>query len=197
MNDDLGAFTDLARRLGQAAAATEAQILVDLLVSSSGNGPTMSDGKPLFHADHGNKATSGSAISVGSLSIARSALRKQVGLTGEAIDISPRYILVGPDKETEVEQLLTVLNPAKAEDTNPFAGKLAIAVDARLTGNRWYVSADPATVDGLEYAYLEGEEGVVIETKAGFEVDGVQVKARVDFGAGFVDHRGWYTNAGA
>ncbi len=197
VNDDLGAFTDLARRLGQAAAATEAQILVDLLVSGSGNGPTMSDGKPLFHADHGNKATSGSAIGVASLALARSALRKQAGLTGEAIDIAPRYILVGPDKETEAEQALTVLNPSSAADTNPFAGKLALAVDARLTGNRWYVSADPATVDGLEYAYLEGEEGVVIETKAGFEVDGLQIKARVDFGAGFVDHRGWYVNAGA
>jgi hypothetical protein len=197
VNDDLGAFVDLARRLGQAAAATEAQILVDLLISNTANGPTMSDSKTLFHADHGNKAASGTAISVSSLSLARTALRKQVGLSGEAIDIAPRYLLVGPDKETEAEQILTVLNPAAAADTNPFAGKLALAVDARLTGTRWYVSADPATVDGLEYAYLEGEEGVAIETKAGFEVDGVQTKARVDFGAGFVDWRGWYVNAGA
>lgn len=197
VNDNLGAFNDFARRMGQAAAATEAQVLVDLLISNTGNGPTMSDGKTLFHVDHGNKAASGSAISVAALSTARTALRKQVGLAGDQIDISPRYLVVSPDKETEAEQLLTTLNPAKAEDTNPFAGKLAIAVDARLSGNRWYVSADPATVDGLEYAYLEGEEGVVIETQAGFDVDGVKVKARVDFGAGFVDHRGWYANAGA
>ena len=197
VNDDLGAFTDLARRLGQAAAATEAQVLVDLITANNGDGPTMSDGKALFHADHGNKAASGAAISVASLAAARKALRKQVGLSGEAIDIAPRYLLVSPDKETEAEQILTVLNPTAAADTNPFAGKLVHAVDARLSGNRWYVSADPATVDGLEYAYLEGEEGVVIETKAGFEVDGIQVKARVDFGAGFVDHRGWYANAGA
>jgi hypothetical protein len=157
----------------------------------------MSDGKALFHVDHKNKAASGAAITVASLSLARTSMRKQVGLAGQAIDISPRFILVSPDKETGAEQVLTSLNPTKAEDTNPFAGKLAIAVDARLTGNRWYVSADPANVDGLEFAYLEGEEGVVIETKAGFEVDGVQIKARVDFGAGFVDWRGWYANAGA
>ncbi len=42
VNDDLGAFADLARRLGQAAAATEAQLFVDLLVSGAGNGPAMS-----------------------------------------------------------------------------------------------------------------------------------------------------------
>jgi len=197
VNDNLGAFTDFTRRMGQAAAAKEAQVLVDLLTSNTGNGPTMSDGKALFHADHGNKAAAGTVISVAALSAARSAMRKQVGLAGDKIDIAPRYLLVSPDNETAAEQILTELNPTSAADTNPFAGKLALAVDARLYGNRWYVSADPATVDGLEYAYLEGEEGVVIETQAGFDVDGVKIKARVDFGAGFVDHRGWYANAGA
>jgi hypothetical protein len=34
------------------------------------------------------------------------------------------------------------------------------------------------------------------ETRAGFEVDGVQVKVRVDYGAGFVESRSWTTNAG-
>ena len=41
----------LPRRMGQAAAETEARILVTLLEASSGNGPTLSDGKTLFHAD--------------------------------------------------------------------------------------------------------------------------------------------------
>ena len=44
VNDDVGAFTDLSRRLGQAAAAFEAQFLVDLLVQGSGLGPLMKDG---------------------------------------------------------------------------------------------------------------------------------------------------------
>ncbi len=39
VNDDLGAFSDLARRMGQAAAETEARILVTLLEAGSGNGP--------------------------------------------------------------------------------------------------------------------------------------------------------------
>ncbi|NAZ38318.1 HK97 family phage prohead protease, partial [Rubellimicrobium sp. CFH 75288] len=42
VNDDLGAFSDLARRMGQAAAETEARILVTLLEAGSGNGPTLS-----------------------------------------------------------------------------------------------------------------------------------------------------------
>jgi HK97 family phage prohead protease len=196
INDDLGAFADLARRMGQAAAATEAQLLVDLLLLNNGNGPTMSDGKPLFHADHKNKGTA-AALAVDALGAARTSMRKQVGLSGELIDVSPRFLLVPPDLETKAEQIMTALNPTTPEDTNPFAGKLAISVEPRFPdAKRWYVAADPATVDGLEYSYLEGEEGVQIETKAGFEVDGVQIKARLDFGAGFVDWRGWYQNAG-
>lgn len=42
---------------------------------------------------------------------------------------------------------------------NPFSGKLVLVVEPRLTSaKRWYLSADPASVDGLEFAYLEGSE---------------------------------------
>lgn len=61
INDDLGAFTDISRRFGQAAAAFEVQFLVNLLISNAGVGPTMSDTKALFHTDHGNKSGSGAA----------------------------------------------------------------------------------------------------------------------------------------
>lgn len=197
VNDDLSAFSDLARRMGQAAAATEAQLLVDLLISGSGNGPAMSDSKALFHADHKNKASAGAAPDVGPLSIARTAMRRQVGLKGELIDVTPKFIIVPPELETDVEKLLATITAAEAANVNPFSGKLAIVVEPRLvSAKRWYLSADPASIDGLEFAYLEGEEGVQIETKAGFEVDGVQIRARLDFGAGFVDHRGWHMNPG-
>ncbi|OYX11249.1 MAG: hypothetical protein B7Z15_12190 [Rhizobiales bacterium 32-66-8] len=75
---------------------------------------------------------------------------------------------------------------------------LEIVVEPRLvSATAYYLGADPASVDGLEYAYLEGEQGVQTEMKAGFEVDGVSIKARVDFGAGFVDYRAFQRNPGA
>jgi len=46
-------------------------------------------------------------------------------------------------------------------------------------------------MDGLEYSYLEGASGLQIETRVGFEVDSVQMKLRLDFGCGWLDHRGW------
>lgn len=198
IGDDLGAFADLARRMGQAAAATEAQLLVDLLVQANGVGPTLSDGVALFHtATHKNYVASGAALSLDTLGAARLAMRKQTGLSGELISVEPKFLVVPPDLETKAEQLMTQIAATKAEDTNVLAGKFSVVVEPRLTdAARWYVVADTASCDGLEYAYLAGEEGVQIETKAGFEVDGVSVKARVDFGAGFVDHRSWYAAKG-
>jgi hypothetical protein len=197
VNDDIGAFADLTRRLGQAAAAFEAQALVNLLISGSGAGPTMSDGKALFHADHGNLAGTGAALSETTLGAARLAQRKQTGPSGGLIAVTPKFVLVPPELETAAEKLLSAIQAAKTSDVNPFAA-LQLVVEPRLTSaTRWYVVAAPSEVDGLEFAYLSGAEGPQVETKPGFEVDGVQLKVRLDYGAGFVDHRGWYANAGA
>lgn len=198
VNDDLGAFVDLAGKFGTASAEFEAQFLVDLLVLNSGIGPTMADTKALFHADHSNLAGSGAAPDATTLGAARLAMRKQTGLSGKPINVTPRFMLVPPELETIAEQILAAIQPTKSADVNPFGGKLELLVEARLADTgRWYVVADPAQVEGLEYAYLQGEEGPQTETRAGFEVDGIEVKVRLDFGAAFMDWRSWYTNEGA
>ena len=198
VNDDLGAFADLARRMGQAAAETEAKTLVDLLESGGGNGPTMSDSKALFHADHGNKAGSGGAIADATLSAGRLAMRTQTGLSGQRISATPKYLLVPPAQETTAEKWLATIAAAKATDVNPFSGSLTLVVEPRLTSTtRWYIAADSSEIDGLEYAYLAGGEGPQVESKSGWDVDGVEVRVLLDYGAGFVDWRGWYANAGA
>ncbi|MCC0062476.1 MAG: Mu-like prophage major head subunit gpT family protein [Defluviimonas sp.] len=198
VNDDLGAFSDLARRMGQAAAETEARILVTLLEAGSGNGPTLSDGKTLFHADHGNKAGTGAAISDATLSAARLALRTQKGIEDRTIRVTPRNLLVPPALETTAEKWLASIAPATAADVNPFSGSLSLVVEPRLSSaTRWYVTADPGEIDGLEFAYLSGAEGPQVESRSGWDVDGVEIRVILDFGAGFIDHRGWFMNAGA
>lgn len=198
VNDDLGAFSDLARRMGQAAAETEARILVDLLESNSGNGPKLSDCKTLFHADHSNKGGSGAAISDGTLSAARLALRTQKGIEDRTIRVTPSYLLVPPAIETEAEKWLASVSPARAADANPFSGSLTLVVEPRLSSAaRWYVTAAPGEIDGLEYAYLSGSEGPQVESRSGWDVDGVEIRVILDFGAGFIDHRGWFMNPGA
>lgn len=196
INDDLGAFADLAGKLGQASAEFEAQFLTDLLVKGNGSGPQMDDGKAVFHADHGNVGT-GAALSVESLSAARLAMRRQKGINGSPISVAPKFLIVPPELETLAETILAATQPTRSDDVNPFGGKLDLLVEARLTDtSRWYVAGDPVTVEGLEYSYLQGSEGPQTDSRAGFEVDGVEVKVRLDFGAAFLDWRGWYTNPG-
>lgn len=193
INDDIGAFADISARLGQAAAAFEAQFLVDRITAN----PAMADTKTLFHADHGNLAGSAAAISEASVSAARLALRKQTDAGSNLISITPAYLLVGPEIETAAEKFLASITPAKTDDTNVFSGKLTLVVEPRLTGKQWYISASPAEVPSLEYSYLAGEPGPVVSQEVGFDVDGLRFRVREDFGAGWLDHRGWFKNAGA
>ncbi|HPE29813.1 MAG TPA: HK97 family phage prohead protease [Parvularculaceae bacterium] len=194
INDDIGAFADLSRRLGQAARAFENNTLTTLLESN----PTMSDTTALFHADHGNLAGTGAPPSETTLGAGRLAMRKQTGLgAAELISVTPKFVLVPAALETSTEKVLSAIQATKTSDVNPFAS-LSLLVEPRLTSaTAWYVAADPAEIDGLEYAYLEGEPGPQIESRNGFDVDGVEIKVRLDFGAGFVEHRGWFKNAGA
>lgn len=195
INDDLGAFTDLPRKMGIAARAFENDFIVGLILSN----PAMSDGKAVFHADHRNLAVSSDpapndilTMDIATMAGARLAMRRQTAPGGMLIDVTPRFVLVPPELETTAEKLLAEIAATKTDDVNPFAN-LTLLVEPRLTdAKRFYVAADPASVDGLEYAYLEGAPGPQIETRAGFEVDGVQIKVRLDFGGGWIDHRGWY-----
>ena len=93
---------------------------------------------------------------------------------------------------------LASIAPATAADVNPFSGSLSLVVEPRLTSaTRWYVTADPGEIDGLEFAYLSGNEGPQVESRSGWDVDGVEIRVILDFGAGFIDHRGWFQNPGA
>ena len=123
-------------------------------------------------------------------------MRLQTGLLGELISVTPKYILVGADRETQAEQAVSEISPVVSQEVNPFQNKLEVVVDPRLQ-TAWYVVADPAEVDGLEYAYLEGAAGTQITTDLGLDFDGVRFRVRLDFGGGFVDWRGWSKNNGA
>lgn len=197
VNDDLGAFSDIPGKMGSAAAEFEADFLTTLLVQGSGRGPVMQDGIRLFDIAHGNMAATESALNIVHLSDARLAMRRQTGMEGRPINVRPAFLLVPPELETMGESILAAVQAGRAEDVNPFTGKLVLLVEPRLTDpRRWYVVASPSVTEGLEYAYLQGAEGPQTESRVGFEVDGIEFKVRLDFGAAFIDWRSWYTNAG-
>lgn len=195
VNDDLNAFSRLPLMLANKAATLEGDLVYAALTGSA----LMGDGKPLFHADHGNVAASGTALTDLTLAAARASMRKQTAPDGSVLNLTPAILVVGPDNELAANKYTSsAFVAAKAVDINPaFNTSLTVVVDARITGNAWYLIASPAAVDTVEYAYLEGEQGLFTERREGFEVDGVEIKARHVFGAKAIDFRGMYKNAGA
>ena len=192
INDDLSAFNRVPAAIAQKAAQLESDIVWGILTANA----AMGDGTALFHADHGNLGT-GSAINHGALSDARAAMRKQKGLEGDFINVMAKYLLCGPDKETEAQQIINAAIVAtKTTDTNVFRSSLDIIVEPRLTGNQWFLAASPSQIDTVEYAYLEGDQGLFTEQRDGFDVDGIEIKARLVFGAKAIDWRGLYRNPG-
>lgn len=196
INDDLDAFSRVPGAFGASAAELESNVVWGLITGNV----KMADNKALFHNDHGNLGTA-AALSVESLSEARKKMRRQTGISAKRpLNLMAEYLVVPAALETKAQQIVAEILSAKSADVNPFAGKLQVVVEPRLDDSSetaWYLSAAPARIDTIEYAYLTGEEGVYIETENGFDVDGVKIKARLDFGAGVIDHRGLFKNAGA
>ena len=198
INDDLGAFTRLPEMFGRAAADLQSDTVWSIITSN----PAMGDGTTLFHANHANLSGAAAAINVASLGEARAGMRKQKGLNGRFINIMAKYLIVPAAIETVAEQYVTQTNIiyTKNSDYNPFANKLQVIAEPRLDAASlisWYLAADPSQIDTVEYCFLEGQEGVYLESRLGFDVDGLELKARLDFAAKAIDWRGFWKNPGA
>ena len=111
----------------------------------------------------------------------------------------PSFLIVGPDNETAANKYTSAsFVAAKAGDINPnYNTSLEVVVEARIDNRDWFMSAAPTLIDTIEYAYLEGEEGLYTEQRQGFEVDGLQIKARHAFAAAPIDWRGLWKTPGA
>ncbi|KIQ70560.1 phage major capsid protein [Wenxinia marina] len=197
INDDLGMLGDMTAAFGEAAAQTEADVLVELI---TGN-PDLSDGTPVFDASRGNLAGTGLALGsagdVAALEGARKAMRGVTGLDGKTlINVTPKYLLVGPELESAAERLLATIYPATVADVNAFGSKLSLLVEPRITDDRWYVFADPARLPAIQYGYLSSAQGVQIQRAEAWDTLGLKFRAWLDFGAGWLDWRGAYLNEG-
>jgi ATP-dependent Clp endopeptidase proteolytic subunit ClpP len=197
INDDLGTFADTLRAFGRSAAETEARLLAGLFTANGGNGVKLSDGVNLFDAARGNKANTGTALSIESLGAARAAMRLTKGPDGDTVlGLTPAYLVVGPELETQAEQILVAINAAQVSEANPFAGKLELLIEPRIADRSWRVFASTATASILSIAYLNGNEGPILEAKDGWNVLGTEFRAILDFGCGVTDWRGAYLNPG-
>jgi hypothetical protein len=208
INDDLRGFDRLVGAFGNSAARLENRTVYAILTANA----ALADTGLLFNTTavttpggHANLASSAAAISVASLTIGRAAMRLQKGLQSEELNLTPRYLIV-PATQEQLAYQYTSANyvPATPANVNEFraGGRTALEpiVEAILDASSttaWYLAADSGQIDTVEYCYLEGATGPVIEAQNGFEIDGISYKCREDFAAKAIDWRGLFKNSGA
>ena len=197
INDDLGLFSKIATKYGSAAKR-----LVNKMVYAQLTGNVkMQDNIALFDTKHGNVAGTGEALSVKAIAKAITAMRRQKGITGDAtLNITPKYLVVPPELEMTAYQ---IVNSTAAVDgvnsgvANPYKGRFIVVADAELTDpDAWYLVADATQHDTIEVTYLNGVETPRLETRQGFDVDGIEYKVAFDCGVSALDFRGVFKNAG-
>lgn len=198
INDDLRGFDRLIGAFGNSAARLENRTVYAILTANA----ALSDTIALFHASHNNLGSG--AIDVAGLGAGRAAMRKQKGLQQEELNIAPAYLIV-PSALEQVSYQYTSANYVPVDPTkiNEFraGGRTAVepVVESLLdaaSATVWYLAAQTGAVDTVEYCYLDGAEGPMIESEMGFEVDGISYKCREDFAAKAIDFRGLFKSTG-
>ena len=200
INDDIGAIADMIADQGRAVARFEDSTFYAMMLGgSNADGPTLTEtSRQVFNPTDGTKASTAAAITIPSLSLGRAAIMKQKSVDKKNdLGIMPTILLVGPDKLTEAQQIVAPIQADQAGNVNPFAGRLSVEATAKITGNAWYLFADPEDVPCFVYGYLEGAAAPRTRMEEPFGRQGMQLSLEHDFGVGAIDYRGGYKNAGA
>lgn len=184
-NDDVGMLNQRVQIGADAVAFAEEKHFFATLLAN----PTLSDGVAFFHADHGNLLTS-TAIDSSSVGVALAALRKQTAPGGAKLNLTPRFLLCGPDSEAAARKAVRELTPG-AEPP------LEVLPSAHIPGPGWYVFASPTVRPAFVVGRLRGESGPRVDVIRRFETDGVPFRVVTRFGVAPFDPRAAVRNPGA
>ena len=196
-NDDLSALSDMSLKITRGARQWFAGFLVDAIISN----PKLADNTAVFHASHGNLATSAGAPSEATIAAGKLGLRLQKDASGNPVDSAAKYILTPAALETQIEKLIATLYPQVSSEAEVSARGLTPIIEPRLDAKgqtaAWYLLADPAASPVFEYAELAGYEGPRVESQAGWNTLSTEFRVVWHLGAGAIDSRGAWKNVGA
>lgn len=198
INDDLNALTSIPRKMGAAAARKVGDIAVAVITANS----AMGDGIALFDAAHANVATA-SAPAVAALAEGIKLMKLQKDPGGKKVlNWRPEFFLAPVSLEGAAEQFFHTELIGGAENQpnlrNPYQGSYFSRIyEPRLDDfdeNAWYLLAHKGLT--VVVYFLDGNQKPYMEEKAGWNVDGVEYKIRIDAGAMAMDWRGSVANDG-
>ena len=188
INDDLGAFQRVLPQLVQMARRKEDEIVWAILTANA----ALADGENLFSAAHNNDVSG--AVTVAGLTNGDIALELQTGPGGEKLNLKGAYLVVPTALKIAARKLMSsTVVPNTVAEENPYGGMFKTISSSHLhtdSTSEFYLFANPSEAPVIEVARLQGEESPVLETRQGYEVDGVDFKIRHTFGAKAVDFRG-------
>ena len=198
--------------MGRAADLTINKAVYDSLGSQSGTGPTLNQtGRALFNSTDANYTATSGGITVANLEVGRTAMSRQADPTNSMpLNIRPKYLLTPVSLESSGRILVaSEKDPVGstgaiggATTPNQFYQQFTVISEAYLDGltngtTAWYLIADQNVTDTYEVGFLNGQQTPYLESKNGWDVDGVEYKVRIEAGVAALDFRGMYRKKGA
>ena len=172
LTNDLASLVALFRSVANIGAQTEARLLVGAIDGA----PRLSDG-PVFDETNTHAQT----LNAESLGLAVHMLRNQ-GAPGEPLNIAPRHLVVATDLEILARKLIREADLRGSIGVQPLAG---------LSSGRWALLADPAIMPSISLYHLAGARSpLALRVNRNFASDGLDVKATLHTGVGFVGRFG-------
>ena len=199
VNDDLQGLTDMLMAMGEAASRKVGDLPYAVLTANA----AMRDSVALFHANHGNLGTAG-VVSESSLAEAIKLAGLQKGLKSkQMLNIRLDYFIAPKSIEGAAETFFASTqfssdNKASTRSNIYGGGRFIRAYDARLdaaSAVSWYMAGPKGKT--VKVFFLGGNQTPYMETKTGWNVDGVEYKVRIDAAAKATDWKALVKNPGA
>ncbi len=203
INDDLGALTNIPRKLGRGSGLKINDVFWTEFLDNSSHFAT-------GNSNYMEGSTTNLAIA--GLTAGELIFMDQTDTEGKPLGLMPEILLVPTAISAEAAVLMRSAEVRQASTSlripvgNPHQGKFTPVV-SRYLGNSnftgysitaWYLLANPADLPTIEVAFLNGQESPTIEqADANFNTLGIQMRGFHDFGVNLQDPKGGFKSKGA
>lgn len=212
-NDDLNAFAQIPRLIGQMGAIRCEEGTFVQLLSNAGN---------FFHTNNKNVISGGgSVLGIAGMSLAKNKFRNRVNTSGKPILVSGKILLTGTTLADTADSLwsqekmaVTTTTDTPRFENNPHKGLFKPynspylnntdirdqdgAALSNQSDTLWFLLSDPNVLAALIIAFLNGQKTPTIESaETDFSTLGMQWRAFQDIAFAYEDPNGATRSAGA